>query len=83
MTMKENNALHTVRKRDKYLLNTNSKKVHLSASTDGRCKIRTMREEYKIYFSTLEEALNYPTSTNPLAKRCSFCLKNEHPERKL
>ena len=72
LTMKESNDRHTECKQDKYLLNTNSKKVHLSASTDGRCRIKTLREEYKIYFSTLEEALNYPTPANPLAKRCHF-----------
>ena len=60
----------------KYLLNTNSKKIHLTASTDGRCKIKEMREEYKVYFDTLLEALEYPNSKNTLAKKCSFCLKN-------
>ena len=57
-----------------YLLNTNSKKVHLSNSKDGRCKISIMRDEYKVYFETLEEALAYPCSENPLGKMCSFCL---------
>ena len=60
----------------KYLVNTNSKKIHLSNSTDGRCKIKEMRDEYKNYFDTLEEALAYPSSEKPLAKKCSFCLKN-------
>ena len=60
----------------KYLVNTNSKKIHLVNSTDGRCKIKEMREEYKNYFSTLEEALSFPSSDKPLAKKCSFCLKD-------
>ena len=58
-----------------YLLNTNSKKIHLSQSKDGRCKIKEMREEYKIYFDTLEKAIAYPHPSNPLGKKCSFCLK--------
>lgn len=60
----------------KFLLNTNSKKVHLSNSMDGRCKIKEMRHEYMVYFDSLEEALSYPTSNNPLGRKCSFCLKN-------
>ena len=42
----------------KYLMNINSKKIHLSASTDGRCKIKEMREEYKVYFDTLQDAID-------------------------
>ena len=60
----------------KYLLNTNSKKIHLSDSTDGRCRIKQMREEYKVYFASLEEALTYPSKEMPLAKKCSFCIKH-------
>lgn len=59
-----------------YLVNTNSKKIHLANSTDGRCKIESMRDEYKVYFDTLEEAMAYPSKERPLAKKCSFCLKN-------
>ena len=62
--------------REKYLLNTNSKKIHLSNSTDGRCRIKQMREEYKVYFSSLEDALCYPSKEKPLAKKCSFCIKD-------
>ena len=61
-------------KKDMFLLNINSKKIHLAASTDKRCKIHSMREEYKVYFPTLDEALCYPTKEKPLAKKCSFCL---------
>ena len=60
----------------KYLLNINSKRIHLSDSSDGRCKISEMREEYKVYFDTLQEAMNYPNKKNTLAKKCIFCLKN-------
>ena len=59
----------------KYLLNTNSKKIHLANSTDGRCKIADMREEYKIYFDDLNSALAYPSKEKPLAKLCSICEK--------
>ena len=59
----------------KYLLNVNSKKIHLSASSDGRCKIAEMREEYKVYFDSLQEAIDYPTNKNALAKKCTFCFK--------
>ena len=59
----------------KILLNTNSKKIHMANSQDGRCKIQSMREEYKIYFDTLDEALEYPSAKKPLAKKCSFCLE--------
>ncbi len=61
----------------RYLLNTNSKRIHLASSKDGRCKIKSMRDEYKIYFDTLEEALIYPSADNPLAKKCAFCLKGK------
>ena len=60
----------------KYLLNTNSKKIHLTESKDGRCKINEMREEYKVYFDSLQEALSYPTAEKPLGRKCSICLKN-------
>ena len=60
-----------------YLLNVNSKKIHLANSQDGRCRLDTMREEYKVYFDTLEEALKYPSAEKPLAKKCSFCLSEE------
>lgn len=57
-----------------YLLNTNSKKIHLSKSTDGRCGITKMREEYKVYFDSLEDAISYPNPDKPLAKPCAFCI---------
>lgn len=59
------------------LLNTNSKKIHFAISQDQRCKINSMRDEYKVYFDTLDEALAYPNKEKPLAKKCSFCFR-EH-----
>lgn len=58
----------------RYLLNTNSKKIHDTVYATKQCRISAMREEYKQYFSTLEEACNYPSSKNPLAKCCRFCI---------
>ena len=60
-----------------YILNTNSKRIHMANSTDGRCKIAKMRQEYKVYFDTLEEAMAYPTPEKPLAKPCAFCIINK------
>ncbi len=63
----------------KYLLNTNSKKIHLACSLDKRCRLNLMREEYKIYFDDLQAARAYPTAENPLARGCcTFCLKKEN-----
>lgn len=59
----------------RFLLNTNSKKIHDLENTKGNCRISYMREEYKQYFITLEEAKAYPTADNPLAKTCKFCIK--------
>ena len=60
-----------------YIVNTNSKKIHLARSSDRRCKIHYMRDEYKVYFSSLEEALCYPSKEKPLARKCVFCLGNQ------
>ena len=62
----------------KYLLNTNSKRIHLADSKDGRCRISLMREEHKVFFDTLCDAQTYPTSEHPLAKGCcAFCVGEE------
>ena len=61
----------------RYLLNTNSKKIHDLKFSDGRCKISGMKEECKVYFETLEAAEKYPSASNPLGKRCSICEKNK------
>lgn len=59
----------------RYLLNTNSKKIHDLENITGRCKIKLMREEYLQYFNTLKDAEAYPSAENPLAKTCKFCIK--------
>ena len=43
----------------RFLLNVNSKKIHDLERIDGRCKIKSMREDYMVYFDSLEEALGY------------------------
>lgn len=64
-----------MKEKGRFLLNTNSKKIHLTNSIDGRCKINEMREEYKVYFDDLDLALSYPNKEKPLAKLCSICEK--------
>ncbi len=59
----------------RYLLNANSKTVHDTKNCDGRCKLNLMREEFKIYFDTLDEALSYLKTEKPIVKKCSFCIK--------
>ena len=65
----------------KYLLNTNSKRIHLADSKDGRCKLNLMRDEYKLYFDDLQTAQNYPTPEQPLATGCcAFCIPKTKKE---
>ncbi len=59
----------------RYLLNTNSKKIHDLRNAKGNCRIKVMKKEYIQYFDSLEEALNYPSSEHPLAQKCSFCFE--------
>ena len=58
----------------RYLLNTNSQKIHDTEKADGRCRINKMRPEFIVYFNTLEEAKAYPNINNPMAKTCRFCI---------
>ncbi len=60
-----------------YVLNINSKRIHDTTAADGRCKLNSMRPEYKKYFDTLEEALAFPSAENRLAKPCQFCIGNK------
>lgn len=62
---------------NRFLLNTNSKKYHDLKYADGRCKISDMKDSFKIYFNTLEEASKYPNQDKPLAEFCSICEKNK------
>lgn len=65
----------------RFLLNTNSKKIHDLKYADGRCKISDMKESFKIYFDTLKEASKYPNKENPLAEVCSICEKNKQKNK--
>lgn len=63
----------------KYLLNLNSKRIHLVGSNDGRCKLKLIREDNKLYFDNLNDAKNYPTPEHPIAKGCCvFCIHEEN-----
>ena len=44
-------------KEKRFLLNTNSKKIHDLKYYDGNCKISDIKESFIIYFDTLEEAI--------------------------
>lgn len=69
-------------KSKKILLNTNSKRIHNLNFSDGRCKIDSMKDEYKVFFESEEEALAYPSKENPLGKLCSFCQNNKRKEKR-
>ena len=60
----------------KYVVNTNSAKVHLSSSKDGRCKLALVDESNRQYYDSLEEAMKFPNEEKPKATLCTFCLKN-------
>lgn len=65
----------------RYILNTNSKRIHDLKYADGRCKIDDMNESYKISFDSLDDALNYPDKDNPLARQCTICIKNKEKNK--
>ena len=60
---------------NRFLLNTHSGTVHDTKNCDGRCKIKLMRDEFKMYFDNLDEALSYLKTEKPTTKKCSFCFK--------
>lgn len=68
--------------KEKYLLNTTTQKVHLSDSQCKRCGIKGLSENEIIYFSSFEEAMQYPSEDHPLAKPCAICFKQYRNERK-
>lgn len=59
----------------RYLLNLNSRTIHDTNCTDGRCKLKNIRPENKKFFETFEEAWNFPDQNNHINKKCSFCIK--------
>ena len=56
-----------------FLLNTRSRTVHRSDSTDKRCQLRRLNPENAMEFSSPEAALSYFTEIAP-ARLCPFCL---------
>ena len=63
-----------------YLLNINSRTIHDSNSIDGRCRIGMIREEHKLIFETLDEALHVLPAGKKPTKICSFCLNGKTQE---
>ena len=53
--------------------NRSSKRLHIQELADGRCKMNLMREEYRIDFDNLDQALSYPEGKPPIFHRCAFC----------
>lgn len=47
-------------------------KIHDTHKNDKRCKLDLMKPEYKLYFDSLIEALEYTNATTPLVKKCRF-----------
>lgn len=66
----------------RFILNTNSKKIHDLKYADGRCKISSMSESYVVSFETLEEAQKYPNNSKPLGRLCSVCENNRNNQSK-
>ena len=42
-----------------YVVNINSRTIHNSKSTDGRCKLNLIRDEHKLHFENLEDITKY------------------------
>ncbi|MEE0742359.1 MAG: hypothetical protein U0M21_08785 [Emergencia sp.] len=65
-----------------YIGNIRTKCLHAVNFIDGRCKIDMIREEYKVAFSTMDEALAYPERGKPIFHQCGFCFKNMERRKK-
>ena len=59
----------------KFIGNIKNKTLHILAYTDGRCHINQIREEQKIEFETLEEAMKYPNEESPIFHECGVCFR--------
>ena len=64
----------------RYVLNTNSKKIHDTSKKDKRCKLNLMKPECVKYFDSIEDAMKFPNSSTPLAKPCRFCIGDSTKE---
>lgn len=63
----------------RYLLNTNTREVHDTNNYDPSCYIFHMKEEHKVWFDSLSEALAFPY--DDCVKRndgCKRCLSKYH-----
>jgi len=61
----------------RYLVNTNTKKIHDILNRTPRCKLDLMQQSNAVFFDVLEDALNYPNKITPKTEKCRFCLKNK------
>lgn len=57
-----------------YVVNINSRTIHNSKSTDGRCKLNLIRDEHKLRFENLEDLQKYTDKEIKPFKRCTFCM---------
>ena len=56
-----------------YILNTRSRTIHRSDTTDKRCQLRLMNPENAMEFSSPEDAIRYFSDIAPI-RTCPFCL---------
>ena len=67
----------------KFIGNRKNKTLHAVGFLDGRCHIDQIREENKIEFDSLEEALKYPKEGESIFHKCGVCfLKMEKARNK-
>lgn len=59
---------------EKFILNSNAKRLHSMEYADGRCKLKEIDEVHARYFYTPEEALTFPGLGKSKVKECSFCM---------
>lgn len=59
---------------EKFILNSNAKRIHSLEYADGRCKLKEIDEVHARFFYTPEEALAFPGVGRSRIKECSFCM---------
>ena len=59
---------------EKFVLNTNTKKLHSLEYADGRCKVNECDKVRTRYFFTPEEALAFPGIGRSGIKECRICM---------
>lgn len=64
----------------RYLVNTNTKRIHDTLNRTKRCKLDCMQQVNAVFFDTLEEAENYPNEISPQTVKCKFCFGRKERE---